>query len=54
VDGWLRYLCAMLAHVRLFARVYSSMDCERGSLDELLSAAWPLADVRPHASVDTF
>jgi hypothetical protein len=50
----LAYLAAALAHVRLFASVYTLVDCQRRTLDELLAAVGIIADVRPYAAVNAF
>lgn len=50
----LPYFTTFFAHMRLFARVNSSMNSQRRTLDELLFAARVIAHVRTDTSVDTF
>lgn len=50
----LSYLATLLAHMRLFACVYSGMDCQCRSLDELLSAVGRIAHMRSMTRVDAF
>jgi hypothetical protein len=47
-------LAAALTHVGLFASVDARMDGESGPLDELLAAAWVVANVRAYSTVDAF
>jgi len=46
------YLSASLAHVRLLAGVHARVHSERRALDELLAAAWVIADVWSDAAVN--
>lgn len=47
-------LSTPLAHVGLLSGVNTRVDSKSRSLNELLSAAWIVADVRSDAAVDTF
>lgn len=48
------YLATSLAHVRLFSSVYSHMDSESGSLDELLAATWEITSMWSNTAVNSF
>lgn len=46
------HLAATFAHVWLLSSVYSLMDGESGTLDELLAAVWVVADMWSHSGMD--
>lgn len=48
------YLSTSLAHVRLLSRVDALVDCQSGTLNELLAAIGEVAYVRTDATVNTF
>jgi hypothetical protein len=47
-------LSAALTHVRLFSSVDARVHCKSRTLNELLSAAWVIAYVGAHSTVDAF
>lgn len=48
------YLATSLTHVRLFTRVHPCVDGQGGSLNELFTTSWIVADVRSYTTVYTF
>lgn len=48
------YLSASFAHVGLLASMHARVDGERGSLNKLLTTTRMLADMRPHAAMNSF
>jgi hypothetical protein len=49
---WMTHLSATFTHVGLLSSMYSLMNSQSRTLDELLAAVWIVADMWPHSGVD--